>query len=105
MPDAIGHHIQLRDLAMPQTSTTLTPADRLAARICRSTNAKGSTEASPAIADLSRRTKIGEIGAALNAALKRGWLRRNGDAYVLTPAGAELGKSRSGKRTGRVIPF
>jgi len=91
---------------MPQTiPAPAPPAERLAARICRSTNAKGSTDAGPVIAELARRADIGAIGAALSIAQERGWLRRNGDDYIVTPAGAELGRPRWGKRPRRVMPF
>ncbi len=88
---------------MPQTPASFTPAERLAAQICRFANARETADAAPALAQFRRRSKA--AGAAVKAALDRGWLRRNGDGYVVTPAGAALGRSRSGKRTGRVLPF
>lgn len=89
---------------MPQTPTSLTPAERLAARICRSANAQDTTDVGPALAQVRRQSRA-TVNDAIKAALDRGWLRRDGDAYVLTPAGAALGRSRSGKRTRRVSPF
>jgi hypothetical protein len=90
---------------MPQSSTTFPPSDRIAARICRSVNAQGSTDAGPAIAALRQRSTATSVEAAIRVAIERGWLRRNGDAYTVTSSGVALGKSRSGKRTGRVMPF
>ena len=88
---------------MPQTPTFHTPAERLAAQICRFANARETADAGPALAQFRKGSKA--TGAAIKAALDRGWLRRDGDTYVVTPAGAALGRSRWGKRTGRVMPF
>ena len=88
---------------MPQIPSSLTPAERLAARICRSANAQDTTDVGPALAQVRHQSRATVTGA-IKAALDRGWLRRNGDAYVVTPAGAALGQSRSGKRTTRVLP-
>jgi len=59
----------------------------------------------PAITELRRRMRAETVDAALAAAIERGWMRRAGRAYVVTPAGAELGTSRSGSRSRRVMPF
>jgi len=91
---------------MPQTTPApASPKERLAARICRLTNAKGGLDPAPAITELRRRMKAETVDAALAVAIKRGWMRRAGGAFVITPAGAELGTSRSGTRSQRVMPF
>lgn len=91
---------------MRQTNPApIPPAERLAARICKSTNAKGGTDAGPAIAEARRRANAAEVEAAIGVAVERGWLRRDGATYTIMPGGAELGGSRSGKRTRRVLPF
>lgn len=90
---------------MPQTSPFLTPAERLAARICRLANAQDTSDAGPVIARFRQRSKAAVIEGAVKVAIDRGWLRRDGSAYILTLAGVALGRSRSGKRTGRVMPF
>jgi hypothetical protein len=91
---------------MPQTTPApLPPAERTAARICRRANAKGITDAGPAIAELTRRVGGDKADAAIKMAIERGWLRREADAYVVSPTGAELGAARSGKKARRVMPF
>ena len=90
---------------MPQSSTSFSAAEQLAVRMCRSLNARDATDAGPAIGELRRRSTAAVTDASIKAALERGWLRRDGDAYVVTAAGIALGRSRSGKRTGRVMPF
>jgi hypothetical protein len=106
--NARGHRPCVRayqHLAMPQTSANFTPAERLAARICRSANAQDATDAGPAIAKSRHRSRATVVEAAIKAGFDRGWLRRDGSAYVVTPAGAALGCLRSGKQTGRVMSF
>ena len=90
---------------MPQTPASLTPAERLAAQICRLATARDTTDVAPVLAQLRQRARAAVTDDAITAALARGWLRRNGEACVVTPAGAALGRSRSGKRTTRVSPF
>ena len=91
---------------MPQTMPKpASLAERLALRMCKRANAIGSTDASPHIAQMKRQSSAGVVSAAINIAVERGWLRREGDAYVVTPTGAGLGGARSGKRIGRVMPF
>ncbi|WP_428673803.1 hypothetical protein [Reyranella sp.] len=91
---------------MPQTTPEpAQPDERLAARICRLANAKGVTNADAAISELRRRFGLVAMNDALQVALDLGWLRRDGATYVVTPTGAGLGASRSGKRPRRVMPF
>lgn len=93
-------------MAMPQTMPPpAPPIERLAARICRLTNAKGATDAGPALDAVRIRTNAAKVSAAIKVAIERGWLRRDGATYAVTPAGVALGGSRSGKRRRRVLPL
>lgn len=92
--------------AMPETMPPpAPPIERLAVRICRLANAKGGTDAGPALDSVRAHMNAFNVSAAIKVAIERGWLRRDGATYAITPAGAELGGSRWGKRRRRVMPF
>ena len=72
---------------MPQTSTSLTPAERLAARISKLANARATIDAGLAIAEVRRRARATVLNVVIKAGLDRGWLRQDGSAYIVTPTG------------------
>lgn len=91
---------------MPKNiSAPVPPIERLAARMIKLANAQGTRDIGRAVALLKRRAGIVAIDAAVNLAIEKGWLRRDGGSHTVTRIGVELGASRSGKRTPRVIPF
>lgn len=91
---------------MPQTVPAPSdPAERLAVRIVKLANTPGDGDIGPVIAETKRRRGTKPTDAAIKVAIEKGWLRPEGPSYSVTPAGVELGVSRAGKRTRRVMPF
>jgi hypothetical protein len=89
-----------------ESSRTVPPLERLARRICTSVNARGVADASAAIAHYKKRTKHATVDEAVELAVEKQWLRREGSTCVLTEAGVELGaQSRSRPKVKRVSPF
>jgi hypothetical protein len=84
----------------------LLPSERLAKRICQTANARAISDAGAVIASLRQRTRTSAVDAAVELAIAKQWLRFDGVAYIVTQAGADLGRqSRTGQRTRRVTPY
>ena len=82
------------------------PLERLAQRICKAANARGTKDASAIISLFKQRSKITVVNAAVELAAAKQWLRFDGSTYTgCKPALIWGVSSRRGPRTRRVTPF
>jgi hypothetical protein len=82
------------------------PLERLARRICKAATAPNTGDAGTVIASFKQRSRIATVDAAVELAITKQWLRLDGNSYILTQAGAEMGRrSGTGQRTRRISPF
>ena len=69
----------------------VTPLERLAKRICHAANARGTTEVGAVIATFKQRASSSVVKAAVDLAIANDWLRFDGETYILTQSGIDLG--------------